>query len=159
MKMKTIEDMDVITTRLVRAVIQEKQGEQAAKVGEVTDQEEKQTSKRMRTTKNWAFSFGPAGSSNLGSDGTFFHFSIAYVWGITPKFSLGVFWDRSGSTDDAADMHLLGVRGSYFFSEKALAHSLEHTLATEVQKPPLEKVNLALLQEFTWAINSSALLR
>ncbi|MCB0349551.1 MAG: hypothetical protein KDD38_00110 [Bdellovibrionales bacterium] len=120
LKASGLEDVDVVTSRLVRSVLTEVAPEGKATVTDVTESEQHAGSRRYEATRQWQFGFGPAWSSNLnvGSGGT--NWSLGYAWGLDPDFQLALVadWYSVANSDDANFTDVSFGLDYYFSREK-----------------------------------------
>ncbi|OFZ21210.1 MAG: hypothetical protein A2202_07285 [Bdellovibrionales bacterium RIFOXYA1_FULL_36_14] len=116
MKVKQIDDLDVVVDRVVAAVLSEKTTKETLKIDTVTEQEKQQITKRIDVTRQWMVGLGPVWLINLG-DTSAYNFVIGYVWGLDHNFDLNVKMDFSNAEGSSeAGMSLFTVGGNYFFN-------------------------------------------
>ena len=95
-----MDDMHLATQRLVRQVLIG--GEEAPRVGEVTDADVRGNDRRVQAIRQWQVGFGPAWTSNLRDSGPASVWSLGYLWGIEQDYEiqlLGEFLSSSKSKD------------------------------------------------------------
>lgn len=115
LKAKTMSDIDVVASRVVRSVLTEEPTSYAANVDDVTEDEVKRGTRRYEATKQWSFYLGPAWASNLNSTGDNTRFGFGYVWGMEPQYDLTLafdWFDSAGSNDSAFRNLYIGL--NYF---------------------------------------------
>lgn len=129
MKAANIEDMDTVSIRVVRSVLNEEAPSNSAKVTDVTKDEETRGTRRYKATRQWRIAFGPAWSNGLSVNGGGTQWSLGYIWGIDPDYDLKINWSyyvpRSTDEDNARFSEFaLGM--NYFFTQAK--HSLFLTI-------------------------------
>ncbi|MCB9026664.1 MAG: hypothetical protein H6625_10130 [Bdellovibrionaceae bacterium] len=92
MKAANLEDMDTVSTRVVRSVLNEEAPSKSVKVTDVTADEETRGTRRFKATRQFRFGFGPAWSSGLNVNGGGTQWSLGYIWGIDPDYDLKLNW-------------------------------------------------------------------
>lgn len=115
MRSATFDDIDTVSTRLTRAVLNEVQVKDDKKVSEVTQDEVNRGMVRREVTRQWMIGFGPmwlAGVQDNGKSGL--NFLVSYLWGVSPLTSIQFGFEGGGLRD--SDSHLsnffLGVNQS-----------------------------------------------
>ncbi len=128
MKSAGLDDMDTVSTRVVRSVLREQSAKDSVTVTDVTKDEETQGTRRYKSSKQWRFSFGPAWSEGLNVDGGGTQWGIGYNFGVDPSFDLKLdfsfYVPRADKDDDAAfrnvslglDYFLTSAKNSPFIS-------------------------------------------
>ncbi|OFZ26962.1 MAG: hypothetical protein A2381_20265 [Bdellovibrionales bacterium RIFOXYB1_FULL_37_110] len=116
MKVKQIDDLDVVVDRVVAAVLSETTAKETLKIDTVTEQEKGRQTKRIEVTRQWMVGLGPVWLVNLGSTSAY-NFVIGYVWGLDHNFDLNVKMDFSNAEGSSeAGTSLFTVGGNYFFN-------------------------------------------
>lgn len=117
MKATTMSEMDMVASRLTRAVMSGTSFGETADITNVTKEEETMHTRRVNATRQWAFGLGPGWTSNLRSSGGGFTFLLGFLWGIDPDFSINLSWTiNSGRKDDDASFSELSLGGEYYFT-------------------------------------------
>ena len=118
LKASQLDELDKITSRLTRSVIESLKSEKEAKVGEVTDEEAKQGSQRKPAIRGYYFGIGPVLLGNLGSSGLGYDLSGAYAWDVN-QIMVQIFTDLAFK--GSASFLDIGIGGHYFLSDRDLA--------------------------------------
>ena len=129
LKAKSIDELDGIVARLVRAVIDEVPVKADVRVNDVTETEAVSGTRRKEAQKHWYFGFGPYGSNNLGDNGVLYDLDIAYAWDVN-SFSIKIFWDGAfpGSNSGSNAFSDLGLGLNYFMKDTDMTPILEGDL-------------------------------
>ncbi len=88
MKAATADDIDNVSSRVVRSALRETKATESAQVGDVTQAEINQNNNRIQTTRQWKLGFGPAWGDQMNTDKSGINFTLGFVWGIDPNFDL-----------------------------------------------------------------------
>lgn len=96
LKASSAEDIDSVSTRVVRAVLKETKVEDSAQVGDIVESEIHQNTKRIQTTRQWKLGFGPAWGLSMNTDQSGLGFLLGFVWGIDPNFDLDLTFRTAG---------------------------------------------------------------
>lgn len=112
MKSATIEEMDKVSRRLVRAVMDEVSAGNDARIQDVTETEAVANNKRKEALRRWYLGMGPSFASNVNNSNTIFGWSIAYAWEM-PSAALKLYLDGVG-----ANFVHYGIGGHYYFSDR-----------------------------------------
>ena len=90
LKASEIDELDLITKRLVRSVLKEQSPDTGIKIGEVTKSESKKMDRKKKVRKNLSFSLGPGwmNSAEETKEGTFIN--VGLNWGLDSYFDLGL---------------------------------------------------------------------
>lgn len=117
MKARTMADMDTVTSRLTRAVLEQRRVADTADVTNITAEEETLNTRRYQATRQWIIGMGPGWSSNLRSNGGGFGFTLGFLWGLDPDFGVNLTWTyASGPKDDESSYSDFTLGGEYYFS-------------------------------------------
>ncbi|MCB0364612.1 MAG: outer membrane beta-barrel protein [Bdellovibrionaceae bacterium] len=118
LKAASLDDMDTVSGRLVRAVLSEVKAEKDARVSDVTQDEETRGTRRKKATRQWELSFGPASPGNLNSKSDGINWKFGYLWGIDDRIDLKFSWEMLTSTDeDDVNFTDIYLGMNYFFSD------------------------------------------
>jgi opacity protein-like surface antigen len=93
MKATNMEDIDSVSSRLVRAVLTDVRVEKDARVSDLTQSEANAGTLRREALRQWEIGFGPAFPSGLNSRGSGTNWRFGYVWGIDPQVDLRFGWE------------------------------------------------------------------
>jgi len=184
LKASSLEDMDTVVTRLVRAAINEESAKKNARVDDVTKNEVEKTNRRKKALKQWYFGFGPGKSSNLNTSESALSFTFGYNWGIDEKFDLNLSYEffvhkdsdtaRFSSFDIGINYFLTANDSSIFFTGlvgygSAQAHDPNGTIFTSDDASDFvlgggagfkffrtSNVNVGLLASFKWMASSTS---
>ncbi len=119
MKTTSFNDIDLISERLVTAVINEKSIEGTQSVSNITNEEKENSNVRIKATKQWFVGIGPGVSSNLEGESGGFDFNIGMLWGLDDNFSLSLAWEIfSGRGEDESRFTNLAMGGIYYLTQK-----------------------------------------
>ncbi len=88
MKAANAEELDNVSTRIVRAALQETKAIESAQVDDITQAETTRGTNRIQTTRQWKLGFGPAWGANNNTDKSGMAFTLGFVWGIDANFDL-----------------------------------------------------------------------
>lgn len=88
LKARTMDDMDSVIARLVKAILKNKSAKSNVKLDQVTDQEVQNTNKRIKATRQNYFGFGPAGFTNQNDKGSVLSAFAGRAWGINSHFDV-----------------------------------------------------------------------
>ena len=88
MKAVSADDLDNVSSRVVRAALRETRAEEAAQVDDVTQDETTRGQNRIQTTRQWKLGFGPAWGSQNNTDKSGMVYTLGFVWGIDSSFDL-----------------------------------------------------------------------
>ena len=117
MKAGNLSEMDNVSGRLTRAVINQTVVASTADVTNITSEEQSMNSRRYNATRQWVVGLGPGWSSNLNSKGGGFSFLLGYLWGLDPDFSISLTWLlNSGPDSDRSSISDFSLGGEYYFS-------------------------------------------
>ena len=86
MKVKTFDEMDTVTQRLVGQALTGRG--RAPEIGEVTSQEEVGNNRRIEAVRQWSFGFGPAWTQGLKDAKPASVWSLGYSWFLETDFEL-----------------------------------------------------------------------
>lgn len=100
MKAASTDDLDNVSSRVVRSALRETKAQESAEVGDVTEAEVTQNTRRIQTTRQWKLGFGPAWGDQMNTDKSGILFTLGFVWGIDPNFDLDLAFRTSGFTKD-----------------------------------------------------------
>lgn len=100
MKAANADDLDTVSSRIVRSVLRETKAQEDTQVGEVTRDEETQNTRRIQTTRQWKIGFGPSWGDNMNTSASGMNFNLGFVWGLDPNFDLDLGFRSTGFTKD-----------------------------------------------------------
>ncbi len=132
MKASSIEELDRVSKRVVRAVIDQVSAGSDSRVEDLT-QSEIAEHKRRETLKRWYFGLGPSFTNNLNNNGSLFGWDVSFNWEM-PDAALKIFMEGAG-----AAMFDFGIGGNYYFSNRDQTPLIMATLgygSTTKQKDP-----------------------
>jgi len=110
LKAAAVEELDVVATRLTRAVVKGQKVAKAMRVGRIRESEVDTGRRRTKAAKRKYLGFGPSLVSSLGTGDVFYDFVFAYSWDIN-KARLSLFLDLAvGETESVFFMGGLGVK-------------------------------------------------
>lgn len=112
----SMEDMDTVTMRVVRAVILEKEFQDDTRIGEVTEAQVKQNTRRIETTNQWMFGLGPAWGTNIRTGESGVYWLIGYSWGIDANWALTLGLEGVSIGDSNASFTNFFLGGEYYFT-------------------------------------------
>ncbi len=118
LKAAHIDELDKVSLRLTRSVLEKQKPTQEVRVGEVTEAEVHEGTERKQAIKGYYFGFGPASLGNLNSSGIGYDFSGAYAWDINPVL-LKIFIDWG--IKENANFFNIGLGGQYFLTDRDIA--------------------------------------
>lgn len=117
MKSEDLSDLDTVVNRLFSSLEKEENITTTAKVNNVTEAEEYQSTRRFQATNQWQFAFGPAWGNKLNTSKAGNFFSFGYVWGLDPHFDLKLnfYGFNPEDSEDAAYFRSTMLGMNYFF--------------------------------------------
>jgi hypothetical protein len=124
MTAEEIEELDILTARLTRAVMDENKASDDSKVGEVSQAETHRGTLRKRAKSTWFVAFGPYTHANSDQGkGTLVNFNIAYNWNVNPHAAVRLYWDSlSGGNDESKTLFsAMGIGAQYFITARDIA--------------------------------------
>jgi hypothetical protein len=116
MKAKNLDELDTVSSRVVRSVMNEQTTEESATVQDVSQEEEFANTRRFQATRHWQFGFGPAWGHNLRATSGGTNWSLGFTWGIDPRFDLSIVWDFFFGRNSNAYANNFALGGTYLFS-------------------------------------------
>jgi hypothetical protein len=120
MKAETTSELDLVVSRLTRAVLNEERPQNNPTVGEITDQEVNQISRRTESREYRFFSFGPFGLTNMNNTNVAYGFAAGYLWEVSPNAALRAEFDFSLATSAPEALYsALFLGANYYFSPTA----------------------------------------
>jgi len=157
LKATTLDDLDVITTRLVEAAIYNRSVENTQRIGTVTEEERKGLSIKQRADKQFYLGFGPGAGANLETNNAGFSWLVGYLWGLDRQFSLRLNLEGVNINDSGADMTSLGIGAQYFFNDKKHSPYFFGAMAyawADSDRPNNETLGLTAESDNGWAIQT-----
>ncbi len=122
MTSRSLEDMDVVVARVVRAVLRGEEAAANSKVNEVTEEEQVKSSRRFKAHKQWVFALGASSATNLNESGSFKSFGFGRNWNIDPDYDLAFLWTTHISpSGSAASLVNLSIDLLYYFNKNKSA--------------------------------------
>ena len=115
-KASKIEELDHAANRATRATMMEVNPGADARVGELTEREESEGTRRRRARKGYYLGFGPWEGTNTGSSGIGLFGTGAYSWDVNAAM-VSAFLELAGSSGDSYFFDA-GLSGRYFFSDQ-----------------------------------------
>ncbi len=116
LKVASFEEMDVVTSRLVRSVLSEDSN--VAQVDEVTEQETKANTLRLKSVRQFQFGFGPAWMSGLRAVKPASAFSLGYSWSLEQDYELLTMFEYLSNPESATFSSLSLGMGYYFMRSR-----------------------------------------
>ncbi|MBC86798.1 MAG: hypothetical protein CL677_06420 [Bdellovibrionaceae bacterium] len=101
MKSATIEDMDTVVGRVVRAVLSDVKVAETARVDEVTKDEMERSQVRYQALKQWSVGIGAAWAGGLHYPGTGALLLGGYNFGVDPDYDLSLYGELLFATGDS----------------------------------------------------------
>lgn len=118
LKAANLDDMDTVSSRLVRAVLTEVQAAKDARVSDVTKDEETRGTRRKKAVRQWELSFGPAWTGNLNTETSAINWKFGYLWAIDDRIDLKISWEfLSTKEDDDVNFTDIYLGMNYFFND------------------------------------------
>lgn len=115
----TIEDMDTVANRVMRATINEVDFKADTRVTDVTQDQVSRGTRRIEATRQWYFGFGPASGNNLNTNNSGYFWQLGYSWGIDPHWSINLALEAANLKNTNAYFSNLQLSGDYFFTENS----------------------------------------
>lgn len=112
MKAEKLEELDNVTSRIVRALIHDGGSAQEAKVSDVTENEAMRGTRRKDTVNRWYFGMGPAWVDKVNNTRSNFNFGLGYYFEIDPEWALKIVYDGT-----AASFNYLALGANYYFND------------------------------------------
>jgi len=157
LKAQSLDDLDVVTTRLVEAVVFNKSVGSTQRVDNVTQDEVKGTTVKQKADKQFYFGFGPGAGSNLDTGKSGFSWTLGYLWGLEPNFSLRLNLEGVNIDDSGAGMTSLGIGAQYYFTSNKNSPYVMGALAYSWADSDLENPSSFIssnIDESGWAIQT-----
>lgn len=154
MKAKNFDEMDVVVSRLTRAVVDGVKVDKTARIGEITKKEVQRISNRRQALKRWQASMGPAWVNNLNIASTVMNWGLGLNFDVTTQFTITMlanFLTAVEHSDASLYRASLGVNyhllhadnspyiGAQFGYGRAAAHE-NKTVASDSDDGPLSKL-------------------
>ncbi len=118
LKATTLTDADVVTDRLVLAVVNEEAASKGQTVDKVTQAETRGTSVKTKAQKQFFFGFGPGAQTAIKGAGQGFYYTLGYLWGLDHQVSLRLNLEGVSAKDTEARMFIVGIGTNYYFNRK-----------------------------------------
>ena len=115
LKVQSLDDLDVVTQRLVQAMVSNQSVDSVQQVNTVTQDELVGTTEKTEVERQFYLGFGPAGLSGLSADGSAVNLTAGYLWGLDNQFGMRFGLDWTGGEGDA-DILNVGLGGQYYFN-------------------------------------------
>lgn len=96
MRASNAEDLDTVTSRVVRSVLNEVRAEGNAQVDDVTEDEVTRGTRRHVATRQWKIGFGPTWGNSLNTEKSGLAFHLGFVWGVDPHWDLDLSFRATG---------------------------------------------------------------
>jgi hypothetical protein len=96
MRASSAEDLDTVSSRVVRSALQESRAEANAQVDDVTEDEVTRGSRRHIATRQWKIGFGPTWGNNLNTDKSGLAFHLGFAWSVDPLWDLDLSFRATG---------------------------------------------------------------
>ncbi len=96
MRASNAEDLDTVSSRVVRSVLKEVRAESNAQVDDITEDEVSRGTRRHIATRQWEIGFGPAWGTNLNTEKSGLVFHLGFVWGVDPQWDLDLSFRATG---------------------------------------------------------------
>lgn len=111
------DELDTVVTRLVRGAVKGKQAKSTKRIGEITDNEVTEVSKRTESRHYTYFGLGPYGLSKMGTPGVGYYAAYGHIWEVTPNSGIKLMGEGSFlSNDETASIVSLSGGANYYFS-------------------------------------------
>lgn len=115
-KVNKIDEADVAVARVAEAIVKEKKP--TAKVGKVTESEEKTLTRRRKSKQSNYFFLGKTNLNKLqDNDGSSINLTFGSAWDVRDQVTIGVNFDMNytSDSDNDARLNVLGLVGNYYF--------------------------------------------
>lgn len=126
LKATSADDLDLVTKKVTRAVLNNQSVQDDQRVSEVTGHEEKAGSRRRETHQQMQFAMGPAGGSNLGKDASYFDLWLSLLFNLDQTAIRGFL---QSTTADKAGSFGVGIGMLYFLNDRSIAPYLGGSFA------------------------------
>lgn len=116
----SLEDLDAVSTRAVRSVLQEAKAEDNAQIDDVTEDEVTRGTRRTKVVNQFRFAFGPVWGSNLNTEKSGTMGSFAWVYGLDAQMeaSLGLSLAGFDKAGESGATYLEGTAALNYFLNK-----------------------------------------
>lgn len=116
----SIEDLDAVSTRAVRSVLQEVKVEDSAQIDDVTEDEVTRGTRRTKVVNQFKFAFGPVWGSNLNTEKSGTMGSFVWVYGLDAQMeaSMGLSLAGFDKAGESGATYLEGIAGFNYFLNK-----------------------------------------
>lgn len=113
----SVEELDVATDRLVRAVLADVAIDQDARLGDVTEQEASRQLRQTDVTRQWVFGLGPVVGSGFDANDPGISWALGYTFGLSPEFSARAGLDFGSFDRGEKTFWDVNLGGDYFLTE------------------------------------------
>lgn len=118
LKAATLDDIDVVIDRLVRASIQNVSAAKTQTIDSVTQDERNGARVKMDVERQFYLGFGPGAANNLGAESAGVSWLFGYLWGLQDRVGLRLNLEGLNVSDSRADMISFGVGTQYYFNKR-----------------------------------------
>ncbi|MCB0420212.1 MAG: hypothetical protein KDD61_04405 [Bdellovibrionales bacterium] len=116
------EELDTVVSRLVRSALNKSQTANSKRIGEITDKEVTEVSRRTETRHYTYFGLGPFGLTHLEAPGVGYYLSYGHLWEVTPNAAIKIMGEGSFvSSGETASLIALSGGANYYFSPDTTA--------------------------------------
>jgi len=117
LKATSMDDIDVVIDRLVRASIKNIPVTKTQTVDSVTQNETRGTTIKQQVERQFYLGFGPGSANNLGSETAGVSWLFGYLWALQDQVSLRLNVAGVNVSDSGADMTSFGIGAQYYFNK------------------------------------------
>ena len=118
LKTDSLDNLDVVSARLVSGALDNVAAEGNIAVDTVTDSEVKGTTVKTKAMRQTFLGFGPSKSANIGTSDAGVIFTAGALWGVDHQVSIRAAYTTNNVSDSGADMTGLQLGGHYYLNRK-----------------------------------------
>lgn len=118
LKSTRLDDLDVVTARLVVGALNNVSASKTRTVDTITDNETKGTTVKTKVTRQSFFGFGPSKVTNLDTSNAGVMLTGGALWGIDHQFSVRAEFTTNNVSKSSAGMSNISIGGQYYFDRK-----------------------------------------
>jgi len=113
-----LEELDIVTERLVSAAIASTAADRNITVDTITENEVKGTSVKTKVERQTFLGYGPSRLTNLDTSNSAVSFSAGALWNIDHQYSIRAGFSTNSASDSPAGIVDLTIGGNYYLSRE-----------------------------------------
>jgi len=118
LKSTGLDDLDIVTARLVSGALNDVSAAKSVTVDTVTKNEAIGTTVKTRVTRQTYLGFGPSKVVNLDTSNSGESFTAGALWGVDDQFSLRAGFNTTNVSDSPADITNFSIGGHYYLDKR-----------------------------------------